>query len=579
MPQRNGIRRSKDLRAEIGKFPNSTNERKQMSIMTLRKRISLTAVVALAAGTLSVAVVPTANAAWTAPITVAGAGVSGTSTICLTGTPSAATTPRYMAVNSYQGFTTTGTATSTATAVITGPAKWVTSVNATSALEQDTISADGKTITSSTGSAAVIKMQFTGVGQVVVSASDYANSSTNYFIAVASCDGAVSLADSYFQLRSDTNAATSNINVSAGSTVQYSTSGTQKSYIAMDLNDAYGTAVDTTSLALTATVTGGCTVSWDATAAAGTTIAVDTGASNDTENLVILNDNTPRSCSVVVTLGSVTIGTKTVSFRGDVASIAIDPANTKGLFAFGEAGSSSSTALNANSIVYVAKDSAGNIIVPSALPAITTNTNGFEQATIANGDYSYTAMVTNGYATLDLDASAVSASRRGVGTYAIKLTRQSDGQSVTSQTVTASITSTLYTFESAWDKASYSTGDIMTLTITGKDIGGRLVHDGALLAGVVVAVGGSTASVTPAGTDAFSKGVKSYKYIAGVTSGNYGWSVSVTSGSGQDNLVGTFKITDSTTAVSNADVLKSIVALIASINKQIQALQKLILKR
>jgi hypothetical protein len=32
-------------------------------------------------------------------------------------------------------------------------------------------------------------------------------------------------------------------------------------------------------------------------------------------------------------------------------------------------------------------------------------------------------------------------------------------------------------------------------------------------------------------------------------------------------------------AVSNAEVLKSIVALIASINKQIAALQKLILKR
>jgi hypothetical protein len=32
-------------------------------------------------------------------------------------------------------------------------------------------------------------------------------------------------------------------------------------------------------------------------------------------------------------------------------------------------------------------------------------------------------------------------------------------------------------------------------------------------------------------------------------------------------------------SVSNADVLKSIVALIASINKQIQALQKLILRR
>ena len=34
-----------------------------------------------------------------------------------------------------------------------------------------------------------------------------------------------------------------------------------------------------------------------------------------------------------------------------------------------------------------------------------------------------------------------------------------------------------------------------------------------------------------------------------------------------------------TSGVTNEDVLKSIVALIASINKQIQALQKLILKR
>ena len=38
-----------------------------------------------------------------------------------------------------------------------------------------------------------------------------------------------------------------------------------------------------------------------------------------------------------------------------------------------------------------------------------------------------------------------------------------------------------------------------------------------------------------------------------------------------------YSVTDG--AVSNAEVLKSIVALIASINKQIAALQKLILKR
>jgi len=65
-------------------------------------------------------------------------------------------------------------------------------------------------------------------------------------------------------------------------------------------------------------------------------------------------------------------------------------------------------------------------------------------------------------------------------------------------------------------------------------------------------------------------------------------------GASEGSFVGTFKITgatdktaktiqykvaNSTATVTNADVLKSIVALIASINKQIQALQKLILAR
>jgi hypothetical protein len=41
----------------------------------------------------------------------------------------------------------------------------------------------------------------------------------------------------------------------------------------------------------------------------------------------------------------------------------------------------------------------------------------------------------------------------------------------------------------------------------------------------------------------------------------------------------TYKLSTGGDTTTNADVLKSIVALIASINKQIQALQKLILKR
>jgi len=60
---RDGIRGSKDLRAEIGKFPDSTNERKKMSTKTIKQRIALVAASALTAGFLSVVSAPVASAA------------------------------------------------------------------------------------------------------------------------------------------------------------------------------------------------------------------------------------------------------------------------------------------------------------------------------------------------------------------------------------------------------------------------------------------------------------------------------------------------------------------------------------
>jgi len=545
-----------------------------MSIKTIKQRISVASIVALAAGLLTVIAVPSASAGNMA-VTAATAGTSGTSAACLTSAATSSTSPKYMAVGTTQAFTLANTPNATATATITGPAIWVDGFVTASGVKAHSWNTTAKVLDIDATASTTAQMRFTGVGQVTVSFQDDQLQPTFYFIGVTSCDGSVSLADSYFQLRDDTGAADSNINESGGSVVGYSTTGTQKSYIAMDLNDAYTVAVDTTSLALTATATGGCTVSWDATAATGTTIAVDTGANNDTENLVILNDNTPRNCSVTVTLGTTTIGTKTVSFRGDVAKITISPADSKSLFAYNEAGSSSETALNANAIVYITYDSAGNVITPSAAPTLTSNTNGFEQATITgSGLYPHTSMISNGFAAFDISTTGVSASRRGEGTYALKLTRQSDGQSVTSNVMTASITDDIWTFEASWDKAEYKTGEIMTLTITGKDVGGRLTYDGEDLAGVVVAVGGADSTVTPSASDTFSKGKKVYKYIAKTTAGNYGWSVAVTTGSAMDNIVGTYKIVEATTTVTNTEVLAAIVKLIASINKQIRALQK-----
>ena len=67
----------------------------------------------------------------------------------------------------------------------------------------------------------------------------------------------------------------------------------------------------------------------------------------------------------------------------------------------------------------------------------------------------------------------------------------------------------------------------------------------------------------------------------GMTAGTYSGIVDFTSltAVAATKQTVTYKLSTGGDTTTNADVLKSIVALIASINKQIQALQKLILKR
>ena len=574
-----GIRRSEDLQAEIGKFPKSTNERKKMSIKTIKQRIAVATVSVLAAGVLSVIAVPSANAAATS-ISVDAAGTTGTSAACLTGTPTASTTPRYMANGTTQSFTIAGTPNASATATITGPAIWKDAFVTSSGAKAHSWDATAKVLDIAATANTTAQLQFTGVGQVTVAWQDDTVQPTHYFISVASCDGAISLGDSLAQLRDDTSAADSNVNESGGSTVGYNAAG-QKSYLALDMNDAFGNPVVTTNLALIATATGGCTVNWDAAAATGTATAVDTGASNDTENLVIFGDNTPRSCSVTVTLGSTTVTTKTVLFTGDAATLAIVPSSTSSYWTYNNAGSGAAGTANVDAIAYVTKDSAGNLINTGGTPSLSDGTGSQQQTTVSAGTYASTAMRTNGVATLDVSTGSASASL-GAGTYRLKLTRASDGVSIYSAVTTANNSSDSYfTYEVSWDKASYNVGDIMTMSVTLKDSGGRLAPDNTQVgSSVAIVVNGATEATAEASTDKTTNGVKKYYFSAGTTAAAYGYSVLLpANGSGQGVVTGTYTIKDPNSGTSNADVLKSIVALIASINKQIQALQKLILKR
>jgi len=140
----------------------------------------------------------------------------------------------------------------------------------------------------------------------------------------------------------------------------------------------------------------------------------------------------------------------------------------------------------------------------------------------------------------------------------------------------------LNSFAAAFDKTSYAPGEIAVLTVTGKDVYGNAIADGTAAAGLSLTVAGSsTAGFFSVGTacsaaTAFSGGKFTCKFAAN-TEGAWSYSVDVTTATPQSASVGALKITGG--AVSNADVLKAIVSLIASINKQIAALQKALLKK
>jgi hypothetical protein len=132
------------------------------------------------------------------------------------------------------------------------------------------------------------------------------------------------------------------------------------------------------------------------------------------------------------------------------------------------------------------------------------------------------------------------------------------------------------TYTVSTDKAKYAVGEIATITVEGKDAVGNPVSDAQLLGANTISVGGGTLTTGNVGAaDVFTAGKATYKAQM-TTAGTFNTVVSIV-GSTTTSATATYSISDGN--VTNAEVLKSIVELIASINKQIAALQKLILKR
>jgi hypothetical protein len=173
----------------------------------------------------------------------------------------------------------------------------------------------------------------------------------------------------------------------------------------------------------------------------------------------------------------------------------------------------------------------------------------------------------------------------GSGSPVVVFTNAGTGKITKSAPFTARCADDASTYSASFDKASYNNGDIATLTVQFLDSKGNKANSVSAYGASSITVPMMTA-VSSASATSVTKadGTLALTYTVGLasaaaTSGTYAGVVTFTTPALGTTQALKYSIVDQSGTVSNAEVLKSIVALIASINKQIQALQKLILKR
>ena len=418
-------------------------------------------------------------------------------------------------------------------------------------------------------------------------------------VVAASAGGAYSAAYSYCAI---SNAGAAAITTTTADTTAATVNGGSM-WINFALNDAYN--VDLAQGNIVATATNGAFIAFGdggANPAAGTSstvVAYDIGAGDS----IRVNQGTadaPLSTTVTITYNGTAVCTKTVGFAGAPTKIAVTVSETQALStADGKADFLEDGYARAGLFTVIATDAAGN--------QVATGTNATEGRTAPLGTFSANAASLAGQtivSALSVTSSATQTSttlpgRVSTGTYTcgavagevktakLDFTITATGKVITSDAFTIRCADKPYSYTASFDKASYVQGQIATLTVKFLDSKGNAANS-------VSGTGGWT-SVTPMLTNVSATGAaaglgttgsKKYTYTvgtaSGMTAGTYTSIIDFTTLTGAgtaEKATPTYKLSTGGDSTTNADVLKSIVALIASINKQIQALQKLILKR
>jgi len=413
-------------------------------------------------------------------------------------------------------------------------------------------------------------------------------------VVAASGGGAYSAAYSACNTATTTTAASSTYPSGIDSTGAVADGGAWM--IDFNLKDGYQAALDPGNLV--ATATNGALVNFGATSGLGTTptagtASTDVALQSGANTALIVSQPTagaPLTTTVTISYNGTTVCTKTVTIRGKVASLEIGSVGTGSLSS--QAGSTIWIEAAAGGVrpaglfTVLAKDSAGNLVsTPTTLGTYSAVASSLTTVVQSVSVVSPSSSI-----------STSSADRFNIGTFycgdtagsanvKLKFTTTGTGEAVESPAIAARCADSAYTFTASTDKAAYTQGEIATVTVQFLDSKGNKAN-------TVVAPGASTftlpmmtavdyASSATAVTKA--DGTVTYKFTVGTTgtfsAGTYTGVISYPGLTASTNATPTYKVSSGGDTTSNSDILKSIVALIASINKQIQALQKLILKR
>jgi len=569
-----------------------------MSTKTLRKRIALVAVSALGAGLLTVSTAHAANEAELVTSTKAAS----------TGVVTA------YAISSHSG-----------TATITSGGSLALDANAGTAVSNVTVSGGtfvslysggsvNGDLTKATSSSAtallgLVARPNSGVSSMIIKSYDGATSGTavDTVVVTVVATTSVGVADQG-ESKSNLVAYNTTINSLTDSDITgvdtLGASVIRNGYvgqIAWQLRDANDVALSSSGTVTVASSSPGLLVSLDNSFFAQTV----SGANTNSYGSVYFEQataNAPASGTVTLSYNGTPIWTKSVTVVGDIAKVRLTAVRSTGKTSVSGAITAAGTALdasgatataNAGAFTFAALDAAGNVIGGRTLTSDSGRYNAsVSGVTLDNGGittkYSATAALSGAGGIGETLGTWTCTSTAGSAKIRLKVTNAAL-VTVYSNELTAGCAGDPDSYTASFDKSSYVPGDIAVLTIKAKTSAGGNTYSGATVGTATtaeIAISGSnmTPVTAPANTDTFGdSSSKSYKFIVGSTEGSYNMVVdlpkySVANGySGVAQTVA-YKISSGTASVTNAEVLAAIVKLIASINKQIAALQKALKK-